>query len=472
MANNGPQMTQPADTYADGRGNPAPRIATRRARMSAAIRSAIAAIAVSARVIGYGAIGWILVAPLALVTHRRRDRIAVIGRQGGKFLDNCKYFYLQADDALENAEIAFISTRSEVVQELRKRGFHVLGYPSFAAIRYLLTCGIVVVDSTDWIAGFRYFLLLRAKTIQLWHGVPLKRIELDFWMHNVGSLKWASSRFVLTCRLLIYRLGGRWTKYALVTPPSAHFGRLAFAPAFSAREFIAFGYPRNDFARSLPDAAQELAWWNVDTTIATSLAVWAADGRQIVVLAPTFRDSGASPMRLEQVNLDLLDAFGECNRLEFVLKLHPSDRTVDRTECGHVHVCARDSDIYPLLPYAAALVTDYSSIAFDFLYLDRPILHLILGDDDYVTTERALVDSASTLLMGPVAGSWPALLELVERELREDSFRMGRARLRQLAFDDKVPADAARAAIAWFRSQGWLVPADPQRNSKTEDGAK
>ncbi len=43
------------------------------------------------------------------------------------------------------------------------------------------------------------------------------------------------------------------------------------------------------------------------------------------------------------------------------------------------------SDAYPLLSLCDALLTDYSSIYFDFLLLDRPMIFYPYDFEDYVT---------------------------------------------------------------------------------------
>jgi CDP-glycerol glycerophosphotransferase (TagB/SpsB family) len=257
-------------------------------------------------------------------------------------------------------------------------------------------------------------------------------------------------------RLAIYWIIGRRTRYAAVVTTSRFYRDEVFAPAFMAHEFPIIGYPRNDFGQSLTGPARALARRNVDGGIAAILGARQRTGKRVVLVAPTFRESGTSPMQMNSSTVSALDTFAEANDIEFVFKFHPSEKNRDRMAGNHFHVAARDSDIYPLLPNLAALVTDYSSISMDFLLVDKPILFLIPEDDDYATADRRLQFHPRTMMPGPVVHDWLALLQALLAQWRHDTYAAERADLRSKAFDDLPQAEAVPKLIALMRDKGWV----------------
>lgn len=401
-------------------------------------------------------VGWLLLAPLALLVPKRKEWVAVIGRQDGRFLDNAKYFFLQAPQHAESLRLVFITERADVVTLLTRHGREAIRYPTYAAAWFLLRCGIAVVDEASWHRRLRVYLLGRARIVQLWHGVGCKWVELKLWEHQTGRVAWFSHPLVLRLRLLAYQLTGRRMRYAAVATTSRFYRDEVFKPAFLARQFPITGYPRNDFGQSLIPQARALAWANVDPSVAARLRSWQQAGKRMVLVAPTFRDSGSMPMQLDATTLDAIDAYADAHGVEFVFKFHPSERNAGRISGRHFHVCARDSDIYPFLPHAAALVTDYSSISMDFLLVDRPLLFLIPEGDDYIRRDRQLQFDPRTMMPGPVVPDWPALLEALKAEWTHDGFRSERDALRQKAFENLPQAEAVPKLLALMRQQGWI----------------
>jgi CDP-glycerol glycerophosphotransferase (TagB/SpsB family) len=121
-----------------------------------------------------------------------------------------------------------------------------------------------------------------------------------------------------------------------------------------------------------------------------------------------------------------------------------------------LHTCSPDSDIYPLLAHADALVTDYSSIYMDYLLLDRPVLFLIPDGDSYMRNDRQVQFDLTEMMPGPIAASWPELLESLEAQWAQDSHAEERRVLCNKAFDGLSQNDATSSLIEFMRKQDWL----------------
>jgi CDP-glycerol glycerophosphotransferase (TagB/SpsB family) len=316
---------------------------------------------------------------------------------------------------------------------------------------------VAVVDSGFWLTRMRRFLLLGAKTVQLWHGVGFKRVGVDKMLHEPRA--WLSSPLMMRLRMINGALNGKLVRYDLMVSPSAFYEREVFRPAFPANHYLVAGYPRNTFGRFEDPALREAAWLNVDAAVRESLASWIAQDRRIVLVAPTFRDSRATSLGIDTAVAAMLDAWCERNRAELVFKFHPFERGTGGVSGRHLHVCGAATDIYPLLPHTHALVTDYSSIYMDYLLLDRPVVFFVPDLEDYVRSDRQFQFDFDGMTPGPKARTWPQLLSALEAQWRDDGFAAERARLRKLAFDDLDPHAAVPALVAFMRGRGWIADA-------------
>ncbi|MGH8213899.1 MAG: CDP-glycerol glycerophosphotransferase family protein, partial [Rhodanobacteraceae bacterium] len=195
-----------------------------------------------------GIIGWLLIAPIALLMPRRRDRIVVIGMGEGNFTDNAKYFFLQSAPLLDpGVKVVFLAGSEELAAQLVRAGLATARYPSWRGIRLLLRSSVAVVDSGFWLIRMRRFLLIGAKTVQLWHGVGFKRVGVDKMRHEPRA--WLSSPLMMRLRMLNGALNGKLVRYDLMASPSTFYEREVFGPAFPSNHHLVVGYPRNTFGR-------------------------------------------------------------------------------------------------------------------------------------------------------------------------------------------------------------------------------
>jgi CDP-glycerol glycerophosphotransferase (TagB/SpsB family) len=57
---------------------------------------------------------------------------------------------------------------------------------------------------------------------------------------------------------------------------------------------------------------------------------------------------------------------------------------------SNIRILDNEIDIYPLLPLTDCLITDYSSVCFDYALLRKPIIFYPFDYDDYCTNSRHL----------------------------------------------------------------------------------
>lgn len=198
--------------------------------------------------------------------------------------------------------------------------------------------------------------------LQTWHGQTFKAMGFD-----VPSLRGASEMEKGRFRAAV----SRWD--ALVCP-SSEFER-TFVPAFEVQaDLIRSGYPRNDVL---------VRWAEPEQQARAAAAREALDipaDRKVLLYAPTFRDAARRTGQSIRVDFEELAPYLS-DEWVVVVRAHPYDRFKVDPELGHF---LRDgssfADINDLMLASDAVLTDYSSLMFDYANTGRPIL---LYTDDY-----------------------------------------------------------------------------------------
>src|SRR5690606_22792104 len=219
--------------------------------------------------------------------------------------------------------------------------------------------------------GFPDGLRKRPQTtyVQTWHGSAYKLMGLDQPRLKSGP---PAER---------QRLRRMVERYDCFLIRSRHDAETLCAGLGVRSELLPAGYPRNDPLVNGVDGDPELA----AEVAALRESLGLDDGRRAVLYAPTFATGPKGrPVRLLAPPVDPAVFERELGE-EFVLLVRPHYLCRAGIPPG-AHAVMRDAgavpDVTPLLLLADALVTDHSSIMFDFALLDRPIvLHLPDGRD-------------------------------------------------------------------------------------------
>ncbi|MFV9644277.1 MAG: CDP-glycerol glycerophosphotransferase family protein [Desulfobacterales bacterium] len=328
--------------------------------------------------------------PLSLVIPKKKGRIVVIGRERGTFSDNTKHFFLFLQGNTNSVFSAvFLSSNRKTIAQLRRHFLPCLFYPSLRGLYWLLTAEFIIMDNAEWISGGKFQLTAGSKLIQLWHGAPLKEIELPMHQRRLQRLSFLY-RLVLQAQKKII---GRYPDYYAIVSTSEFFTQKVFSSAFRARHFVEYGYPRNDaILKAQGDSRHNSPIWiNCDMQALQVIDKARDNSLRTILYAPTFRSDLSSPFS-EHLSLQDLNNFASAHKILLVMKLHPyMANQVHTQNLSHIVHYAPECDIYPALSLIDCLVTDYSSIYFDYLLLDRPIIFFPYDFDHYIADERKLL---------------------------------------------------------------------------------
>ncbi|HRE88820.1 MAG TPA: CDP-glycerol glycerophosphotransferase family protein [Myxococcota bacterium] len=350
----------------------------------------------------------LLFSPLYLVSFAMpRLRKVAFGSGQHDFNGNAKYLFLHLHEHAKDIEAAWIAPTRKVRDQVRQRGLKAYWRHEPAGLWFALTSKLWVFNNRP--NDIHFFASGRARTLNLWHGVGLKGLGF-----NSTSPK---SRRDFNPRSLYRRLVRPW----LYSRPT-WFGSTAplmtnhFATAFRIPKdrCLELGYTRSD--HFFLDRQSLLT--HLEKTEPPQVAAFARDLERydkVILYMPTYRDSREDFLASSGLDYERLDAEMRKQNALFILKLHPWTKAAlpDTSRFENLRVAPKESDVYPYLPFAHLLVTDYSSVYFDFLLLDRPVVLFTFDEAKYKANERDLILDFDTYMPGPRAASFDALLELL-----------------------------------------------------------
>lgn len=140
--------------------------------------------------------------------------------------------------------------------------------------------------------------------------------------------------------------------------------------------------------------------------------------KQKVLYAPTFRAHDENRHNIYKLEIEKLqENLGDT--YEFLLRKHP---TTDKEEVPDGWIDVSDIDQNILLKNVDILITDYSSILFDFSLLKRPILIFIPDIEEYTINERDLYIRPEELCPGCVCYTTECVIEKLKENSFQDNF--------------------------------------------------
>lgn len=211
--------------------------------------------------------------------------------------------------------------------------------------------------------------------VQTWHGTPLKRLRGDIVEGTQATLN-THDDVVTKNRLDSQR-------YDYFITPSPHTTK-NFVSAFALpveqrpRLILETGYPRNDYLHAYAAVEPE--------AIRRKLGV--PEGKKVVLYAPTWRDDQYNPelgyvyeppIDFTELRADLGDEYVVLFRAHYFI----ADTYDFSRHEGFVYNVSSVDDINELYLISDVLVTDYSSVLFDFANLRRPMIFYMYDKDHY-----------------------------------------------------------------------------------------
>lgn len=304
----------------------------------------------------------------------------------GAFNDNAKYLFIETQRSHPEIQSAWISYNKKTVERLRAMKLTAYYLFTFKGFFHALTSKYWVYNA--YTSDILFCLSGRATTVNLWHGVPIKSIEFDI---TEGPL---ADMYVKKTLYYRYFYPQVYKRPNYIFAPS-EFYREYFSKAFriDKKQCVLSGCSRNNILTCNEEEREQfIEQFESKQTKLLLKTIEKYD--KVFIYMPTWRDS-QKDFFTTNFDLQRLDAaMAEINGL-FLVKPH-ANTVIDThlfVQCTHIQIIEPTSDVYPILPYTDVLVTDYSSIMYDYMLMKDKDIILYLYDYEEYTSERSFIFS-------------------------------------------------------------------------------
>lgn len=232
--------------------------------------------------------------------------------------------------------------------------------------------------------------------VQLWHAAgAIKQFGLKDQSNEYRSRK-AFARFKKV-----------YDRFTHVVVGSDHMATI-FEEGFDLPDerMLRTGVPRTDFFFN------ERRIRNVRSLLLEDFPM--IDGKKVLMYAPTYRDDA---LEIDSIALDVDRLYAEFHE-EYILflRLHPAvSGTLTSAYPDFAYNVSSYPNINHLLLITDVLISDYSSVPFEYALLNKPMIFFAYDLDAYAES-RGFWDSYHRVVPGPIVETNDALVEVIRTE--------------------------------------------------------
>lgn len=319
---------------------------------------------------------------------------------------NSKYLFLYVQKNLPQIRPRFVmndaAKRSQLEKEYGTEYF--LDGTTKDGLKQILKAGVWFTSAG--LPAYEWSGDARRIVVNLWHGIPLKKIAL---------LEEHASSFQ---KLYFRRIFSK--KYSYVLTTSTHLVSV-MAKSLGVEEKIVkvWGQPRNDVIMKGRQKEELFDFLNIQ-----------GQDTKLVLYAPTYRDHGTTRLfPFEDYQKQELEEFLQEKKIHICIRMH-LEETIEKEKylSKNLHFVNEDviDDIAQWMGCFDLLITDYSSIYLDYLLLDKPMIFLPYDKEEYLK-ERGMNYSYDEVTPGAKPETQKQLLINIEDSLfGEDRYRTQR----------------------------------------------
>ncbi len=219
--------------------------------------------------------------------------------------------------------------------------------------------------------------------VQTWHGTPLKKLG-----HDIKEFTMPNQ----TAETYLSEFDEDVAKWDYLLSPNA-YSTSKFKSAFQFEgEIIESGYPRND---ALINSNKQ--------TISLLKQKHGIDSLDRVLLyTPTYRDNSYddSNSYIQAIKLDLELMAKRLGDWKIILRVHYLIAQNIDIDLPNVIIPKQSVDINELILISDCLITDYSSVMFDYANVNKPIIFYAYDIDEYAKETRGFYQEYQKMICG------------------------------------------------------------------------
>ena len=339
---------------------------------------------------------------------------------GDQYSDNTSYLFEYIYKEKLPIRAIWLSNNNKIISHLRSMGYRAYNKKSINGFWYGSRAGVTFIN-----CGYddvNKYCIRGSLIIQFWHGIPLKKIKYDD-MINENIQRHPTITFI---RNSIFKLLPFLNeKYDLIISSGSKVTN-HFESAFKINKsnIVETGYPRMDVILSENLAYSKSQLHNYDD----------APVEKFILYAPTHRGEGTREYDMfSYLNFDEINEFLQKHKTIMLIKMHYYESNKITFHCvneySHIHFLNYQeiNDINRVLNHIDVLITDYSSVFYDFLVLDRPVLFAPFDLEEYQKIDRELYEDYSSATPGPICQNWNEIQIQLEKYFSgEDAYQTER----------------------------------------------
>lgn len=362
----------------------------------------------------------IFLIPVYMLSHLmpRNKKIWVLGSTFGKrFADNPRYFYLYLNQ-FKNGQVKaiWISKNKNIIRQLNKNNLPAYYLYSLKGVFYCLRAKVYLYD--NYSKDICFTLSGGAVKINMWHGIPLKKINMD---NKFDLVRHPENKFKKFYWKLRRMTDEKPRDYVITTSKNL---KKIFSSAFNTKNVIVSGYPRNDVLcnnnlKNVLLENEKKAFQDIKKM---------SKSKKIILYMPTFRESESKFFDI--IDIQRFNRFLEKNNLFLCIKLHIKSKLkqeFEKINSKNIYVIDADIDLYSFFKYTNILITDYSSTYFDYLNLNKKIIFFNYDLKDYLEDSREMYFDYNKATPGRKVSTQD---ELEKAILEEDIFEKKREHIK------------------------------------------
>ena len=259
---------------------------------------------------------------------------------------------------------------------------------------HMATAGTILMDNIFMPMAYAP-ISPKAKVVQLWHGTgTIKRFGLDSETGEVARLAKKANQRITHLIVNSEKTKRQYAKAFGISPDKAYI----------------LGMPRTDLI--LDSGKMEIKKQKFYEQYP------ALKGKRCTLYAPTFRDDEVENPRLALDLASFAKKMGEKDVL--LLRLHPHvaekfSGEIGKEYAGKIINMSDYPGVTTLLAVSDCLITDYSSIVFEYCLFDRPMIFYAYDLEKFEKDGRNFYDDYPSFVPGPVVKKQEELEQLWER---------------------------------------------------------
>jgi len=351
----------------------------------------------------------------------RNKKLWVFGAWFGKrYSDSSRYVFEYVTSNEKDIRAIWLTKEQRVINELTVKGLEVYHINSIKG--YWYTCRAAVAIFCVNISEVNRLGASRIFKYQLWHGIPLKKIVYDdqYEYEKIISTRFKGLKRLKGGILPFLEVYGKWDAVSSTSP---YVSRI-FSSAFDLdlNNVYLTGSPRADVILH-------------EDPVKPAFIRDRGKFKHIGYFPTHRQDTRLLQEFLRWEKLENLSKFLQRQNSILYIKLHYYNLTSlgEIRELSNIVFLKEEDapDINYILPWIDILITDYSSVFYDYLLLDRPMIFAPFDLAKYVSGERELYGDYNELTPGEKCYSWEEVVQVLQKLFNgEDGYIETRSKLK------------------------------------------